>query len=896
MMKMSVMKQLVIVILLALFSLAGIGFLLYKDVDRAAAPKAAKNVHRKDDLSYHASLGSLRTDIRSLENAELGYVLSGEERYLTAFRKTEASLRNDIANLKTLSVDASSSQQQIDKIENMATMRLLFAEQVFDTRARKGQKAAHAQVLAGLGGDLTAQIETGLAGLEQAAIHDALQQARMNSPAAPPVSTLLIAVAYGIPLILVIAVIAITGRAFLRREPRSTRELQEQLRILSEEMTDCTSIMLGPDGRITHWNPSAERITGFAAGEIQGRPFSALFPEEDARIGKPQRYLSTAMADGRFEHAGRCIRKDGSVFPVTWVITSIVDQRGGIEGHSVLIRDVTELRHAEELLAKLSLSVEQAADLVVIANSGGRIEYVNKAVEEVTGYTREEFFAGGMALLQTDRKDAQNFKVRWESVLAGHASQAEVTYARKSGEIIYLDETATPIQDNDGRVTHVIFTSRDLTPVKLMRDKLEFLASYDVLTGLPNRTLFTERLSRAMSRENGKSIALLAIDIDRFKYINEIYGLEAGNKVLQQVAESLSVSVSKGDMVCRLGSDEFGLMLQDIVKPGDALLFVKMIMKNVPRIIMSGGEEISVTLDIGIAMFPADARDAGMLMKNADTALSKAKELGRNHYQLYNPGMNIGVSELVFMERRLSEALRNKEYVLTFQPYCHMSTMKICGAEALIRWNNEEFGAVSPSKFIPMLEETGMIIDVGTWALKTACRQIKLWNSGSFRVPIAVNISPSQFRHEYLIEAVESAIREAGIDAGHLTLEITESTFMKNQDYAITVLQRLKEIGVSISIDDFGTGYSSLSYLKRFPVDFVKIDQSFVKDVATDPDTTSLVSSIISMSHSLNLRTIAEGIETEEQWKILRLLKCDLGQGYHVSGAVSVTDFEKLLV
>ncbi len=895
-MKLSVMKQLIIVLILALFCLAGIGYLLYKDVDRSASRALVKHVPRKDDRAYYAALSSVRTGVKNLESAELGYVLSGEEHYLTAYRKAEAALRHDIGKLKTLSADAFSRLQEIEKINTLVTLRLLFTEQVFETRARRGQKKAHTQLLTGFGKEVTEQIETGLAGLEQAAISEVLRQDRMVTEEAPPTGTLLIAAAFSIPIVMVIAVIAITGRAFLRREPRAIRDLQEQLRMLSEGMTDCTSVMLGPDGRITHWNASAERITGFATGEIQGRPFDTLFPEEDVRLGKPQRYLTTTLADGRFEHAGRCLRKDGSVFPVQWVITSIPDQHGGIEGLSVLIRDVTELRLAEELLAKLSLSVEQAADLVVISNMAGRIEYVNKAVEEVTGYTRNEFIAGGMALLQTEKKDAQNYKARWESVLAGHPSQAEVTYARKSGEIIYLEEVATPIKDNDGKVTHVIFTSRDLTPVKLMRDKLDFLASYDALTGLPNRNLFTDRLSRAMTQEDGKSIALLAIDIDRFKYINEIYGLEAGNKVLQQVAESLSVSVSKGDLVCRLGSDEFGLMLQDIVKPSDVLLFVKMIMKNVPQIIMSGGEEISVTLDIGIAMVPADARDAGMLMKNADTALSKAKELGRNHYQLYNPEMNVGVSELVFMERRLSEALRNQEYILTFQPYWHMSTKKICGAEALLRWNNDEFGMVSPSKFIPMLEETGMIIDVGTWVLKTACQQIKLWNNGSFRVPIAVNISPSQFRHEYLIETVESAIRESGIEAGNLTLEITESTFMKNHEYSITVLQRLKEIGVSISIDDFGTGYSSLSYLKRFPVDFVKIDQSFVKDVATDPDTTSLVSSIISMSHSLNLKTIAEGVETEEQWKILRLLKCDLGQGFHVSGAVAVKDFEKLLV
>jgi EAL domain-containing protein (putative c-di-GMP-specific phosphodiesterase class I) len=250
----------------------------------------------------------------------------------------------------------------------------------------------------------------------------------------------------------------------------------------------------------------------------------------------------------------------------------------------------------------------------------------------------------------------------------------------------------------------------------------------------------------------------------------------------------------------------------------------------------------------------------------------------------------------VFMERRLSEALANAEYLLTFQPYFHLSTRGVAGAEVLLKWRNEEFGLVSPTKFIPLLEETGMIIDVGRWVLESACHQLKAWSDGKASFPVAVNLSPSQFRHEYLVETVENAIADTGVEPCRLTLEITESTFMKDQDFAISVLKRLKKIGVMIAIDDFGTGYSSLSYLKKFPVDYVKIDRSFVSDVSTDPDTTSLVTAIITMAHSLGLKTVAEGVETEEQWKILRLLKCDLGQGYYFSQALTAADFEKLIV
>jgi len=890
-MKLSIIKKLVLVFALGLLCLAGIGYRLYHDNHTRPAKPTPPSI----DQALQKALNSLRTNLEHLEAAELDYALSGEEQYKTAIRTAATQVHRFMDDMKALSEDAPARHQNLVQLDLLITQRVLFSEQVIEARDKKGLKKAYAKMQTGLGWELAAQIETGLAALEKDQAPpppgpDAALERNGHS------SSLLVAAAYGIVVVMVIAAIMLIGRAMPRRETRTVRDLQEQLTIYSEGLKDLASIMLDPDGRIMDWNTAAERLTGFGPEDVNGRHLAVLFPDEDVRLGKPDGCLKTAQAEGRCELTGACLRKNSPTFPARWIVSAIKDEEDGLEGFSVLTRDVTELKRAEELLMKLSLSVEQAADLVVIANREGKVEFVNRAVVEVTGYTRDEFLAHGMDLLQAEKNDRRDHAAMWEILLAGQPIQAEVIYTRKNGELIYLDEIATPIKDSEGSVTHVVFTGRDLTPVKLMRDKVDFLSSYDALTGLPNRTHFDNRLTRDIAREGATAMAILAIDIDRFKYINEIYGLEAGNKVLQQVAESLSVSVSKGDMVCRLGSDEFGMMLHDIDRPADVLLFVKMIMKNVPQIVMSGGEEIAVTLAIGIALFPADGHDSRTLMKNADTALSKAKDLGRNHYQFYTTDMNLGVSELVFMERRLSEALRNHEYVLTFQPYYHLSTRKVAGAEALLKWNNNEFGMVSPAKFIPMLEETGMIIDVGTWALKTACQQIKHWNTNNGpRIPIAVNLSPSQFLHEYLVETVENAIREAGIDPHHLTLEVTESTFMKNQEYAIGVLRRLKEVGVSISIDDFGTGYSSLSYLKKFPVDFVKIDQSFIKDVALDPDATSLVSAIIQMTHSLNLKTIAEGIETEEQWKLLRLLKCDMAQGFYFSHAVSPEELEKLL-
>ena len=715
-----------------------------------------------------------------------------------------------------------------------------------------------------------------------------------------PASITLMALGYGI-VVLVVAIAIVT----LRREARRTRELtaslQEQkdlLHVFTEGVEHSAVFMLDPEGRVKYWNPGAERLFGYKSREVIGKPYLFLYPKDDVQAGRAETGFKMAASEGRHESLGWVLRKNGSTFHAHTVVKSLRAPQGALQGFSVVVRDMTEMKQAEELLKKLSLSVEQSADLVLITDRNGKVEYVNKAAEDVTGYTPQEFKAKGMDLLRAEHDSAKAYGEMWNTVLSGYSFQAELTIRKKSGEQVILDEVVTPITDARGTVTHALFTASDITPVKIMKEKLSYLTSYDDMTGLPNRSLFAERLNRDRARAGGKgpgTIAILVLDIDRFKYINEIYGLESGNKVLKQVAESLSVSVSKDDTVARLGSDEFGIILHDIQKPSDVILFVKMIMKNIPQIIMSGGEEISVTMAVGIAMYPDDGKDAHTLMKNADIALSKAKAQGRNHYQFYTSDMNIGVTELVFMERRLVDALKNKEYIMTYQPYCYLSSGRVAGTEALLKWKNEEFGMVSPVKFIPMLEETGMIIDVGKWVLRSACEQIREWDAMKISLPMAVNLSGTQFRHEFLADTVENTIKEFGIDPHRLTLEITESIFMKDQDFAITVLQRLKKTGVTISIDDFGTGYSSLSYLKRFPVDYVKIDQSLVKDVATDPDATSFVTAIINMAHSLSLRTIAEGVETEDQWKILRLLKCDMAQGYYFSTALPPREVEKLL-
>ncbi len=888
----NVRKKLFAIVLLALAAICGVGYLLLVENPlRGILPQAYTA-----DYAYVKVVGNIRTGLKEIEASELEYAFSGEPSYLSAFGDAAAILLRNISELKSMSRDSTGRLVRVEGIEPLINERIQFTEKIISAHAKGGKRSASALLHTGEGKRTAAEINKALAALDQDGFRaSAYQDRAVRQGIRKGLS--LIATGYGFVVVILVLAFVVVGREVsrFRAVGRDLAEARQRLGLLSDGMKDCALVMLAPDGTTTSWNSDAERQLGYSAAEMAGKHFSHCFSEEDVKVGQPSLSLKTAETEGPFEQMSARVRKDGQLLHVHSTITALRDPDGALRGFSVLTRDVTEQKRAEELLTKLSLSVEQAGDLVMITDRAGRLEYVNRSVEEVTGYSREELLAGGLSALKMDQKNPGRYRAMWDTALSGRAFHAEMTAVRKDGAAFFLDQLVTPIKTSSGNVTHLVFTCSDLTPVKQLRDRLDFLASYDTLTGLPNRDLFLQRLNRELSTGKARPLAVLTIDIDRFKYLNEIYGMEAGNSVLKQVAESLSVSVNKGDLVGRLGSDEFGIALHDVRKPADVVLFVKMIMKNVPQIVMAGGQEISVTLAIGIAVHPADGTDASTLMKNADVALGKAKAQGRNHYQFYTRDMNEGISELVFMERRLTDALRNKEYTLAYQPYYHLASKKVAGAEALLRWNNNEFGLVSPSKFIPMLEETGMITDVGNWVLRTACGQIRQWTNGKGHLPISVNLSLSQFRNEYLVDTVQTTIRELSIDPQRLVLEVTESIFMKDQEFAVSVLKRLKAIGVCISIDDFGTGYSSLSYLKKFPVDIIKIDQSFVRDVATDPDTTSLVAAIISMAHGLNLKAIAEGVETEEQWKILRLLKCDMAQGYYCSLALSPQDFERVV-
>ncbi|MDP1989817.1 MAG: EAL domain-containing protein, partial [Syntrophales bacterium] len=429
---------------------------------------------------------------------------------------------------------------------------------------------------------------------------------------------------------------------------------------------------------------------------------------------------------------------------------------------------------------------------------------------------------------------------------------------------------------------------------KQAEERIRHLAHYDALTGLANRSMFSQRLGHALAqaRRNGMQLAVLFIDLDRFKNINDTLGHEAGDSVLKEVAERLHGCLRESDTIGRFGGDEFVALLEGIPQPMHCAEVAQKILAAVARPFALDTQEFHLTASIGISTYPADSEDLQSLLKNADVAMYRAKELGRNNFQFYSAQMNIHTLERLALESSLRGALERNEFVLHYQPKIDIRSGRIIGMEALVRWQHPTKGLIPPMQFIPLAEETGLIVPIGEWVLRTACACNKSWQEqGLPPLRIAVNLSARQFAYENLLRDVARVLNETGLDAAFLELEITESMVMHDPEHAIELLNKLKAMGISISIDDFGTGYSSLSYLKRFPIDSVKIDRSFIKELPLDSDDAAITQAIIAMAHGLKLKVIAEGAETAEQLSFLRAHNCDEMQGYYFSKPLPEHEF-----
>jgi diguanylate cyclase (GGDEF)-like protein/PAS domain S-box-containing protein len=628
---------------------------------------------------------------------------------------------------------------------------------------------------------------------------------------------------------------------------------------------------------------------GLKPGEVVGASVFELYKDNPDIIRNCQQALQGKAINSVIHAAGRSYHSS---------FNPVKNKDGRISGVIGVSNDITELVKIEEQMRILSSALEQTADLVLITNVAGVIEYVNPAFEKTTGYQRDEVIGKTPKVLQSGKHEPGFYQRLWETILRGEVFSEVFINTRKDGSTYYEEKHITPIRDQQNRITHFIATGKDISERMRVQERLQYMAHHDALTKLPNRNLFLDRLRQAMARArwHKRLIAVMFLDLDRFKTINDSLGHNIGDQLLVQLTQRLSSGVRAGDTIARFGGDEFAILLDDIASEKDISQLAKKILDAMVPAFVIQGRELYMTASIGVSIFPNDGEDSESLLRNADVAMYRAKDLGRNNYQFYSNEMSARAFERLTLENSLRHALKRMEFSLLYQPQMEIRSRRLVGVEALLRWQHPELGQILPSDFVPLLEETGLIIEVGEWVLQTALKQASLWHRAGYDFfKVSINLSSRQFNNHEFIASLQSTIQNTGLDPRLIELELTESMLMRNASKTISALNTLHQLGISIAVDDFGTGYSSLNYLRRFPISTLKIDRSFLRDVIEDSDDRAITTAIIVMAQSLNLVVIAEGVETEEQIGFLETLDCHQIQGNVCSAPVEASVISKML-
>lgn len=666
---------------------------------------------------------------------------------------------------------------------------------------------------------------------------------------------------------------------------RLLEKMHQQLESLFQFNPDLT-FMLNVQGFFTNVNPAGLKLLGYTKTEIQSKVYTDVLHEEDVELalGHFGRIMEQQVA--KLELRIRNRNGDVRLLDVTAVP---IMESGRVTGSIGTARDITEQKAVERQLAesrqRYQSIFENNIDAVLTFDLKGRFQYINPATEQLMGYSAEELI--GTPFLPHIVPDRQAYTItRFSNVMKGEAVQYETAMYTKSKDIVELHVTVIPILVN-GTITGIHCIGKDITEKKHFEEKLNEMAFHDYLTKLPNQHFFHEYLQKLIEscKQERTSFAVLFLDLDRFKSVNDAFGHDFGDLLLVATANRLTTHLPVSVQVFRYGGDELIITLEGAGEE-EAARIARQVLGLFQEPFVLNDIEITASTSIGVSLFPQDGEDRDTLVKKADHAMYFAKRDGKQQYQFYQSATGQVHDQFFKIEPLLKKAIQNQELSIVYQPQVNMKTKRVHGVEALLRWHNEDIGFVSPAEFIPIAEESGLIVEIGAWVIRTACLQMKKWQANGMRpVKVSVNVSIRQFYHTDFVETLEDIIKETGIDPRFLELEITES-IASNGDVVISILQQLKQLGVHVSIDDFGTGYSSLQYLKEFPIDCLKIDQSFIRDMADGRKGQDIVSTIVTLAHNLDLITIAEGTETEEQVRCLEEQGCDVAQGYYFSKPV----------
>jgi diguanylate cyclase (GGDEF)-like protein/PAS domain S-box-containing protein len=694
------------------------------------------------------------------------------------------------------------------------------------------------------------------------------------------------------------------GFSEISRDLSESKESEARYRGLLEAAPDAM-VMVDQGGEIVLLNVQAEKQFGYHRDELIGQKVKNIIPKGFAErlIADGIRSAAEALAQQigtGIELNGR--RKDGSEFPIEIMLSPLESAEGILV--TAAIRDISVRKAAEEHLAQMEARyrglLEAAPDAMVVVDQGGEIVLLNVQAEKQFGYRRDELIGQKVKNIIpkgfAERLVADALRSAEDALAQKIGTGIELNGRRKDGSEFPIEIMLSPLEGAEGVL--VTAAIRDITTRKKAEALMIHSSEHDFLTGLPNRMLLSDRVNQAirLAIRHKKKVAVLFLDLDGFKHINDSLGHPTGDKLLQSVGKRLVDCVRGSDTVSRQGGDEFVVLLSEEDDSEDVSVTAKRMLRAVAEAHFVDQHDLHVTCSVGVSLYPDDGLNAETLIKNADTAMYQAKENGRQTYQYFKPAMNVRAVERQSLEESLRRALERQEFVVHYQPKINLNTGRISGAEALLRWTHPTRGPVPPGQFIPVAEDCGLILPIGTWVLRQACQQAQAWvDAGLPLGTMAVNISAMQLRNESFVEGVFAILQDTRLDPRLLELELTESVLMKHAESTASILTALRERGVQVAVDDFGTGYSSLSYLRKFPIDALKIDQSFVSQITTVPDEIIIVKAVIGLGRSLKLRVVAEGVETQEQLAFLQAYQCDEAQGYYFSRPVLPEQFAKLL-
>ncbi len=686
--------------------------------------------------------------------------------------------------------------------------------------------------------------------------------------------------------------------AQLRRESEETKLALRRSENRYRQLVDDSPvpILLFQQNRVVYLNEAARQTLRLPlANSLINHPVSDLFAQDSAELLYTRLNSLEKRVGQPFEAAFR--RADGREVQVE-VLASTVEYEGS-PATQLVFTDITQRKESEAKLQQAVQIIEHTMEGVVITNGEGSITSVNPAFCEITGYSEAECIHQHLDLIKSDRHSQEFFDELWHKVRETGSWRGEVWNQRKNGEVYPAWMTISSVRDEHDHILHYVAVFSDITSIKQSQSQLEHLAHHDSLTNLPNRLLFEDRLQHAISqsKRQGRQLAVLFLDLDRFKNINDTLGHAMGDELLKEVAKRLQQILRDGDTAARLGGDEFTVLVENLEDPSQAAVVAAKIQESFKTPYQLAGRELHITTSIGISIYPEDGTTVADLTKNADAAMYQAKEQGRNNYRYYTSELTRTAFERLLLETELRSALQKEQLLLYYQPQISLKNGEMTGAEAVLRWHHPRLGIIPPARFIPLAEESGLIHEIGHWVLKEACEQTRyLYKQGLFQGRMAINLSVRQIMQTDLILRFEQIIAESACPPSMLQLEVTEGIFMGQMQHSVPVLDVFKKLGVSIAIDDFGTGYSSLSYLKQLPIDKLKIDRSFIRDLPNDSDAIAITQAIIALGKNLGLHIVAEGVETLAQQALLQKMGCEEGQGYLYSPPVPANAFEEMLL